>query len=240
MMSGVVLLSLGGSVYAVENPLKARLDDIKEKRVEKLEDRIEKASSRPGVLRGLLNKKRAVISKGSITAKNSTSITVEKDGKSFSINIDSNTKFERRFWGKTNLDEMKVGDTVNVVGTWSDEAQTTIIAKLIRDISIQKRFGVFIGEVKSLLSNGWVMTTISSKRADQTVTVDSSTKFSNRKGETITQSEITVGQRVRVKGLWNSNDNTVTEVTEVKDFALPVWVSATATITATASPTSTE
>ena len=29
MMSGVVLLSLGGSVYAVENPLKARLDDIK-------------------------------------------------------------------------------------------------------------------------------------------------------------------------------------------------------------------
>ena len=73
------------------------------------------------------------------------------------------------------------------------------------------------------------MTTVSGKRADQTVTVDSSTKFSNRKGETITQSEITVGQRVRVKGLWNSNDNTVTEVKEVKDFALPVRVSATAT-----------
>ena len=132
---------------------------------------------------------------------------------------------------------MKVGDTVNVIGLWADDAHTTINAKLVRDISIQKRFGVFVGVVKSLLPTGWVMSTVSEKRGDQTVTVSGNTKFVNRKEETITQADVVAGHRVRVKGLWDRVANTVTDVTQVKDFSLPAKPTPTVTVTPVVTPT---
>lgn len=236
MIVAVVFFAFVSPTYAVDTSSQERLLDIKEKRMEKVEEKLEKVSSRPGVLRGLFAKAKAVIGTGTLTAKSGTVLTVEKDGKSYTVNTDSNTKLVRRFWGKSSLDEMNVGDTVNVIGIWADDAHTVITAKLVRDVSIQKRFGVFIGEVKSLLSDGWIMTTKSDKRADQTVTVSSSTKFENRKEESITKDQIQVGHRVRIKGLWNKTTNTVTEVKEVKDFTLPVKVSATAATTITIAP----
>lgn len=229
-------LSFVAPVYAVN--IGGRVENALEARAEMKAERQDKEGSRTGLLNKLFNLKgRAAIGTGKLTAKTDTILTVEKDGKSFTVNIDSKTQFRRRFWGKATLAEMSVGDTINVIGLWADDAHTTINATLVRDISIQKRFGVFFGEVKSLLTSGWVMTTVSGKRADQTVTVSSSTKFTNRKGETITQADVKVGQKVRVRGLWNSNDNTVTEVTEVKDFALPIKVSVTPTAILTATIT---
>ena len=226
VLTTITSVSLAFPVYAENDFFGARVENKLEARAE----RQDKEGSRPGLLKKFFNARgRAAIGTGKLTAKTDTTLTVEKDGKSFTVNIDSKTQFRRRFWGKATLAQMSVGDTINVIGLWADDAHTTIIAKRVRDISIQARFGVFFGEVKSLLSNGWVMTTVSGKRADQTVVVDSATKFTNRKGETITQSDVKVGQRVRVKGLWNSNNNSVTEVKEVKNFALPVRVSVTAT-----------
>ncbi|MEK7060804.1 MAG: hypothetical protein AAB937_01070 [Patescibacteria group bacterium] len=221
-------LSFVAPVYALN--VGGRVEDALEARAGIKAERQDKEGSRPGLLNKFFNLKgRAAIGTGKLTVKTDVTLTVEKDGKSFIVNVDNKTQFRRRFWGKSSLAEMSVGDTINVIGLWADDAHTTINATLVRDVSIQKRFGVFFGEVKSLLSSGWVMTTVSGKRADQTVTVDNQTKFTNRKGETITQADVKVGQKVRVRGLWNSNDNTVTEVTEVKDFALPVRVSVTAT-----------
>lgn len=234
--STIAGLSLVSPVYA-ESPLLNRFENKVENRIEnkmeKREDLREKNSTKPGLFRGIFKNTRAIISNAKLVAKTDTVLTIEKDGKSYTVNIDGNTKLERRFWGKATILEMSVGDTVNVAGLWSDDAHTIITAKLVRDLSIQKRFGIFFGEVKSLLSSGWVMTTISDKRTDQTVTVDSNTKFTNRKGETITKADVVVGQKVRVRGLWNRNDNTVTEVTEVKDFSLPVQVKTTPTVTLT-------
>ncbi len=166
-----------------------------------------------------------------ITAKSDTTLTVEKDGTSYTVNLDSKTQFRRRFWGKGDLSEFQVGDTVNVIGRWTDDTKVAINAVLIRDLSIQKRFGVFFGDVKSLVTNGWVMSTKSDKRADQTVTVSTSTKFVNGKNEAMTQADVKVGDRVRVKGLWDRALNTVTEVTEVKDFGVLPKVSVTVTPT---------
>lgn len=193
-----------------------------EVRKEIKEDIREKAGTRPGLLREFLTKGRAAIGSGKLTAKNGMSLTVEKDGKSYTVVTDAKTQLRRRFWGKATLDEMQVGDTLNVIGLWADDAKTTINAKLVRDASIEKRFGVFVGLVKSLTSSGWVMSTVSEKRPDETVTVSASTKLVNRKEEAIVQADIAVGHRVRVKGLWDRANNTVTEVTHVKDFNLPV------------------
>lgn len=185
----------------------------------KLGEMPDKAGSRPGLMRDFLRGRgRAAIGSGEITAKTSNSLTVKtKDGKSYTVNIDSNTQLRRRFWGKATWEEISVGDMVNVIGQWTDDTHTAINAKLVRDASIQKRFGVFIGTVTNLSPF-----TIETKRGTETVTTDGSTKFVNRKEETIARADIKVGDKIRVRGLWDSKLNTITEVSKVKDYSLPL------------------
>lgn len=227
---------------ARENLREAR-KEVREERKDLLETIRARVNSKTGEVKDFLGAGRAAIGSGTITAMTDTTLTVEKDGKTYTVNFDANTQIRRRFWGKSELSEFSVGNVVNVIGHWADDAHTTINAKLIRNISIQKRYGVFFGEVKSLTSGGWVMSTKSDKRADQTVTISASTKLVNRRQETITQADVKVGHRVRVKGLWDRSQNTVTEVVQVKDFSLPPiptgTVSPAATPTSTVAPTAT-
>ena len=123
------------------------------------------------------------------------------------------------------------GDTVNVHGKWTDDTCTSFNASVILDMSIQKRFGAFVGTVSSVTASGWTMDTVN--RGVQTVTVSSLTKLVNRKNESISQFAIKVGDRVRVKGLWDKANSTITEVAHVKDYSLPPK-----TTTATPSATS--
>lgn len=184
----------------------------------------QEATSTPTPQQGILKKVfgttgKAAIGSGIVESKSTSSLVVTKDGKTYTVNITDNTKFRRRFWGKSGLDEIQVGDTVNVIGRWTDDTKTAINAIIIRDLSIQKRYGVFFGTVSSKTGDGWVMTTV--ERGNQTVIINSSTKLVNRKGEVITSSDVKVGDKVRVKGLWNKNSSTITEVTHVKDFNIP-------------------
>jgi len=192
----------------------------------------EKIATQPGLLKFFVQA--AIIRQGKITAKGTNSLTVEKDGKTYTVNIDDKTQLRRRFWGKATLTEMQVGDTVNVFGKWTDDTHTTILARLVRDVSIQRRFGIFIGTVQSLLSNGFTLQTV--HRGIQTVTVSSSTKFVNRREEAITQGDVTVGHRVRVRGLWDKAASTITEVSKVKDFSLPPITKLTPIPTPTVTP----
>jgi len=210
---GILGLQAVTPVFAAESQRDLRED---------LRDTIERAGSRPGLLRDFfINKGRAAIGSGTISAISGTTLTVKaKDGKQFTILTDTKTQFRRRFWGKSSLSEMSVGDMVNVIGKWTDDAKTTIQARLVRDLSIQKRNGTFFGTVQSVSASGFVMQTL--KRGTLTVTTSASTKFVNRKGETIAKGDVIVGHKVRVGGLWDSKLNTLTEVAHVKDFSLPV------------------
>jgi hypothetical protein len=193
-----------------------------------LQDLREKIASKTDLLRSAAALRRAAIVRGEITAIADTTLTVEKDDTSYTVLTGAfdgcTTRFIRKYWGSSTIAELSVGDIVNVYGKWQDEAHTTIEACLIRDLSIQKRHAVFVGFVESLTASGWVMTTVGEKRPNQTVVVTADTKFVNRKEETILQSDILVDHRVRVKGLWNNDTNTVSEVTHVKDYTLPVIV----------------
>lgn len=186
--------------------------------------------TRSGVLERLENLfmgKRAVIVNGTLTALSGTSVpatlTVTKNGKTYSVLVDAKTQLRRRFWGKSTLSEMNIGDSLSVIGKWTDNTQTTIQATSVRNLSVQKRSGVFFGTVSSLSGTGWVMGTI--RRGNQTVTVSSTTSFINRSGQTITRADVKVGNRVRVRGLWDSQANTITEVTQVKDYSWPAQTS---------------
>lgn len=168
---------------------------------------------------------KAAIGAGTITAINGTTLTVDKSGTSYTVKTGTfprcTTKFVRKFGAPSGISEMTVGHTLNVTGVWEDTSKTTVDACVIRDTSIQKRHGVFVGNVVSLTSTGWVMTTVRASRANQTVTVSGSTTLTNRANQAITQSDIQVGHKVSVKGMWDSTNNTATEVTKVKDFSLP-------------------
>jgi len=178
--------------------------------------------------------KRAELTGVKVLAKDSTSITVDNSGTSVKIDIQSNTHFRRKFWGSSDINEISVGDAVDVVGRWTSELKTEIKAVLIRDLSIQKRNGTFFGTVKSITDTGFVMTTI--QRGEETVTLDSSTKLINRKQLAITASDIQVGQTIRVRGMWDSTSFTITEVTEVKDFSIPPFASPGALPVPTSTP----
>ncbi|HUC95277.1 MAG TPA: DUF5666 domain-containing protein [Candidatus Saccharimonadales bacterium] len=171
--------------------------------------------------------KRGELDNVKVTAKDASSITIDNGGVSVKVDVATNTHFRRKFWGSSDINEISVGDSVDVIGRWTNEGKTEINAVVIRDISIQKRFGEFFGTVKSITDTGFVMTTI--QRGEETVTLDPTTKLINRKGQAIATSDIQVGQIIRVRGLWDSVNFTVTEVAEVKDFSLPPFATPAAT-----------
>ncbi len=140
------------------------------------------------------------------------------DEKIYQVNINDKTQLRRRFWGKAELEEFSVGDEVNVIGRYTNEEKTTIEAVLIRNLSIEKRWGVFFGQIVAKGSDSFVMETVN--RGKQTVYVGKA-KLINRRGETINFNAIQEGHRVRVKGVWDKNLSKIIEVEEIKDFSLP-------------------
>jgi hypothetical protein len=210
-------------VFAAPLPQQIREEVREEIREEKKDNLMEKLGSAPATIINWINK-RAVITRGTIASISGTSlseatITITKDG-TYTVKTDSATRFRRRFWGQvSNISEMQTGDTVTVVGRWTNNEKTELKANLIRDISIQIRHGVFLGTIQSIQGNTWSIQT--KNRGNQTVTVTGATQFVNRANVSIAQSDCAVGHRVRVKGLWNRQANTITDVTQVKDFDLP-------------------
>ena len=162
---------------------------------------------------------------GQVTAVGSSTITVNNNGTSVQVDIASTSHFRRKFWGQSSLSEISVGDTVNVVGKWTSSADTEVTAITVRDVSIQKRNGTFFGTVTSLTSGGFVVNTI--HRDSETVTFGSA-KIVDRKGGTLSQSDIKVGDKIRVRGMWDSTAKTITQTVEVKDFSLPLKASPSA------------
>lgn len=157
---------------------------------------------------------------GKITAINGSQLAVlDKEGKNYSVLMTKKTKLIRRFGGKSQLSEFKVGDEVNVIGHYTNKDKTTIEAVLIRNLSIAKRRGVFFGEVVSLFNNSLV---IKNKQNDQiTVYLTSTTRLINRREEKINFADIKIGHRIRVKGVWDKELKEIREVGEIKDYSLP-------------------
>ncbi len=222
-ISMVLLLSLFTTPsYAFSFPFGGRKElrnEVKNDRKEIRDDRKDLKNDTKD-LRKLNKHTEAKILEGKVKSKDGANLTVEKDGKTYTVQTDGKTQFRRHFWGKSSLDEISIGDKVNVHGKYVDDAQTTILAKLIRDVSITKRFGAFVGTVANL--NGSTFTLNSVTRGAQKVTLDSNTKCVNRKEETINcASDVQNGHRVRVKGMLDKTNSTITEVMQVKDYSIP-------------------
>lgn len=233
----LIVFSVNTSVYAIPRffPIRAELNESASSGASG-EDRNQESNKEDRDFRlnlkptgKALKNVQARIADGTVTGKSSSSLTVSKNGKTYTVNVDANTMYRRHFWGKSSFAEISVNDHVNVWGKFTDDANTVILARLIRDTSIAKRFGVFFGQITSINGSNFVMQAV--VRGTQTVTVDSNTKFKNRKEQTIALGDLQVGHKVRVRGMWDKTNNTITQVTEVKDFSLPPQGSSTPTPT---------
>lgn len=160
-----------------------------------------------------LLRQKAVVTKinGTVSAIGATSITVGNTV----VNVSATTRLLRKYGALAKLSEFTVGDQVMVRGN------------VIRDLSIQKRRGVFVGNVTALTGTGFVLTP--EKRPAQTVGVNLLTKYVDHGEKTISLSALKVGDKVMVKGLWDNKLNTITEVTFVRDYSLPLKAPKTAT-----------
>lgn len=175
---------------------------------------------------------------GSLTAINGNTLTVStQNNGSVTVNILTNTQIRRRFWGKTAVSEFTVGDNVLVIGSWIDTTKAAINAVLIRDVSIERRWGVLFGTVTANNSTTLIVNTLS--RGSVTVDLSGSTKLVNRKQQTIGFGDIQIGNKVRIKGTYDLTSKVVVTTDEVKDFSIPAQGSVTPTITPTGAPTAT-
>ncbi len=157
------------------------------------------------------------LTNGEVTAKTDSSLTVSSNGKSTTVNVGSNTKIIRHFWGTSTLGEISVGNKINVWGTWHDDSKTLIDATIIRDLSIMKRKAVVIGTVSSKTTTSLVIT--SKEKGNQTIFLTGTIKVTNIAEKAISLSDIVNGDRIRVKGTWDKSIKTITDVTEIKDFS---------------------
>jgi hypothetical protein len=221
-------LSLAGSVFAAPTTLELRqnVQNAKQELQEVKQDtkmmmKEMKASD------SAEKKNHAKVMNAELTAINGTTLTITKDGKTLTVTTDTKTIFRRHYGGLASLTELSVGNMLDVLGTYTDDTKLTIAAKNIRDRSLMKFRGAFIGDVVSKTGNSFVLK--SKHRGDQTVTVDAKTKYVDRKQQVITLNDVVVGHRVRVKGVWDKSNNTVTQITQVKDFSLPPKATESAT-----------
>src|SRR3989344_4956248 len=204
IVSGIFSVSINARTSTPASELRRKTtQEITQKR-EELKEKIkdlkqEKEASKSAEKKG----KAAKIINGKITNITGSKLTVSKDEKNFSVNVLSDTKFRRHFWGKSDISELSVSNIVNVWGKWTDNTQTAIDAK-----------------VKS--KDGTSFTIESVNRGDQTVFFTSTTKFIDRKEKTITFADIKVGDKVRIKGMWDKSLNKITDVSVIKDFSIPV------------------
>ncbi len=156
---------------------------------------------------------------GKISANDGSSLTITTvKNKSINVAIDGATKLYQKFFGKTAVSDMQKGDKVLVRGKWTDQNRTAIDAKVVMDMSIQKRHAVFHGTVQSLTSEGFVLQ--SRGRGQQTVTITSSTKLFNKERSSITENDIAVGNKVVVAGVWDRTNKTIEDATSIRDLSL--------------------
>lgn len=161
----------------------------------------------------------AHLSQLQVTQVSGTVITAFKDKSFYTVNTGSFTDFRRRYWGRTTIAQVSVGDYLNVWGRYTDSTNRIVSAFVIRDTSIQEAHDTFTGYVISTNSTGFVLQ--SDHRGQQTVSVNEDTKFVDKNGSVIDQGSIQTGDKVVVDGLWDRVSSTVGPAETVKDNSVP-------------------
>ena len=144
------------------------------------------------------------------------------EGDELTVTYDENTRFVRRFNGEATVDEFVEGDLLFVVGRVNDDG--TISARLVKDSNIWMR-GVarHAGEVTAIDTTNNEITVVPARSEDDSVTgivveYDDDTAF-KKDGETVTESDVEVGDIIHVRGTAHASGGTLT-IVDVETVAI--------------------
>jgi len=201
-----------------------------DKKEEKVQERVEQEiqSSNPGIGAQENTKERernfvgtrAAIGLGKVISIDETNIVITANENTYTVQTDTKTQFRRNYWGKSSLDEIAVGSSIRVIGKWQDQERTRIRAVIVRNLSLQKRYGVFFGVVTEMGEGSFKIQSV--QRGEVQVLISAETYLVNRLMEDINFSDIEVGHRVRIKGTWDETNSILEGVTQIKDFSIPL------------------
>ncbi len=147
-----------------------------------------------------------MFTKGTVSSVSATGFTIKaKDDTTLAVNTAS-AKLVRLPRTTIALTDIKAGDRVWVQGTRSGD---TITSTVVYDLSADVKPAMKKGEVTAVNGNTVTLQTKDGNTA--TVTTDSNTEV-KKDGQAGTTSDITVGSKVHVVGLWNKITNLFTAV----------------------------
>ncbi|MGC9031348.1 MAG: DUF5666 domain-containing protein [Minisyncoccia bacterium] len=120
----------------------------------------------------------------------------------------SNAKILRNNWKNSNLEEISLGDIINVWGYLDNQDFTLVHAKNIRDVSLQVDVKIFKGTIKSIdeTDNSFVLKTENNE--EKIVIVNKDTKIINGTS-TGSFSDLKEGQNVIVRGILNKENSKI-------------------------------
>ena len=144
---------------------------------------------------------RHVIS-GKVTAATATNITViAKNGTVYTVTVTGDTKIEKAFGVSIPFADIKVNDNVWVKGLVTNNV---IAARSIFVTPVNTHPARAKGEVKAVSGNTvTVQTNNHGVVSDVTVKTDANTQVTKADGTLGATADVTVGSKVKVKGLWD-------------------------------------
>lgn len=143
--------------------------------------------------------------KGTLVTIAGSTLTVEKNGETYTVNTTEDTELRSKFGGESRLSDFNPKDILMILGKQIDS--NGIDASYIRNLTMQRRTAVFVGEVTAKTSNALTVKTIG--RGNITVHISPIVRFTEQKN-TITYSDIEIGNKIIIRGeLWNRESSNI-------------------------------
>jgi hypothetical protein len=199
-------LAIAPKLLYAESPTRELL---KEKRSEVVQERKETRDTTKNLIeqaKNMIKEKIKKQLKGQLITISGNTLTVQKDSKNYTVLVNDQTKLKRKFGASSTLSEFTPKDTLVIIGNRTKNSDgtfssTSIDASYIRNMSIQRRFAVFTGEIINKTTNTLTLKTVN--RGTQTVYLSSTTEIKEN-NKMISLSDIQVGDKVIVRGeLWD-------------------------------------
>ncbi len=144
------------------------------------------------------------IKTGTVSSVSGVSISMTgTDGTTYTVDA-SQTKIVRRYGAAMQVANIQNGDSIQVRGTVTG---SSILASLIRDMSVQAKNGAFTGKVTAVSASGF---TAQTGRGSQAVNTTSATVFKkNGQADSNGLADVTVGATVKFSGVWDRTNNNI-------------------------------
>lgn len=222
LMSLVGIFFLVQGTYAevsVRGVLREQRKEVVQEKIQDIKEVRENTKSLLEQAKNIIKEKIKKQIKGQLVTISGNTLTLKKDEETYTVLVTDKTELKRKFGGSSTVDEFSPNDILVIIGNRVKNSDgvlsnSEIEASYIRNMSIQRRFTVFTGEVTAKSPTTLTLKTIG--RGTQTVYVTSNTLY-KEKNKTITLADIQIGNKIVVKGeLWNRVSDKIDAKTIVK------------------------